>query len=684
MLSFDQLRKDDPQLRAVSLMVFCGLGILLAGLWWVQIVSAREYRESLETQSFRTVRIPAVRGKILDREGNVLAENRPTYSISMYLEELRKQFETAYFKLRDRTRAELDRETKAQEKQLGRRLTKQEKKQFVFGPDKRNVLKQKARYEVASNVVFEISQRLQMPVSLNPTNFQRHYDTRLALPLSLVPNVDPTNIARFEEQLTSPVGLDLELQSTRSYPHQTLASHLIGSLARNNESAEGEDAFFNYRLEDFRGVLGIEYGFDRELRGMAGAKSVQVNNIGYRTTENIWSPAEPGKNVVLTIDLELQQVAEQALQSAPFSGYSPVRGAVVVMDVRNGDVLALVSSPTLNPNHAVQGYPPGEFQRIVDQFAQKNRATQERYMPGSIFKIVVGLACLEAGLNPRATYYVAENPAEPGRGCIKLGNRTIRDTATPGYYDFRRALMKSSNSYFITNGVHLGPERIVRLGHRFHIGERIGLPLRQETPGSFPTLDRLSEGWTDGNTANMCIGQDPVLTTPLQIAVLTSALANGGKVLWPRFVQRIEPPWVGSGEQPVVFPPKPPRDDIGVSARSMSILHEAMVADTEDREGTGRLAAAPGLRICGKTGTAQVQDERNRKIGQTTWFTSFAPYPAPGTSEKPRWAVVVMVENGKSGGDTCAPVAGKIYAVLADRERRAAGQPKPLAKANVN
>ncbi|HEY5914969.1 MAG TPA: penicillin-binding transpeptidase domain-containing protein [Verrucomicrobiae bacterium] len=682
MLIFDQLKKHDPKLQAVSVAILSGLGLLLAGLWWVQVVSAREYRESLETQSFRTVRIPAVRGKILDDSGNVLAENRPAYCLSMYLEELRKPFDQAYFKARDRVRAELHARMQAREKQLGRKLKKQEKKEFAFSTELKLRLKQQARYEVASNVVAELSQRLQVPITLEATNFQRHYQNRLALPYPLLANVDPTNIARFEEQLTSPLGLDLEIQSTRCYPYETVGSHLLGSLSRNNNSAEGEESFFNYRLQDFRGVLGIEYGYDKELRGLAGAKSVQVNNIGYRTTENVWSPAEPGENVVLTIDLEVQQVTEAALQNAPLSTYSPVRGAAVVMDVRTGDVLALASSPTLNPNHAVRGYPPGEYQRIVELFAQKNRATQERYAPGSIFKTVVGLACLEAGFDPKALYYVAENPAEPGKGYIKVGNRPIRDTASPGNYDFRRALMRSSNSYFITNGLRVGAERIVRLGHKFHLGERIGLPLNQETAGSFPTLERLASGWSDGNTANMSIGQDPVLVTPMQIAVLTSALANGGKVLWPRFVTKVESQDPTSGAAPVLYGPRSVRDELGVSARSLSILQEAMVADTEDPEGTGHRAAVPGLRICGKTGTAQIQDEHNRKIGQTTWFISFAPYCPPGSAEKPRWAVVVMVENGKSGGDSCAPVAQKIYGALLNRERRANGHASPLANVN--
>lgn len=659
MLVFDQLKKNDPQLRAMTLVVLGGLGILLAGLWWVQIVSARDYQESLEIQSFRTVRIPAVRGSILDRNHVVLAENRPSYSVSLYLDELRAPFDNAYSNAFRRARAQRTQEAAEAEHRLGRHLTRLERRHFVIDSGERNALREAARCQVASNVIRQVSRRLEEPVVIDLTNFERHYETRLALPYPILENLDSTNIARFEEQSTSPLGVDLEVQSARVYPYQTIAAHVLGCLKRDNDSVEGEEAFFSYRLPDFRGDLGIEYGFDRELRGAAGAKSVLVNNLGYRQTETVWSPAEPGHNVVLTIDLPIQQAAEIALRNVRGP---TTRGAVVVMDVRSGDILALASSPTLDPGIFVQSrIPAEEWRRISELQAQKNRATQENYAPGSVFKLVVGLAALEAGLDPHQLYRVQPNPELPGRGAIFVGRRKVKDTAPPGDYDFRRALMRSSNSYFITNGLRIGPERIIRLGHRFHLGERIGLPLRQETPGFFPK--QIGPTWTDGNTANMCIGQDPVLVTPLQVAVLTSAIANGGKVLWPRLVQSIEPHDPSTGEQPVVFPAGRVRDELGVSARSLKILHEAMLADTEDPEGTGKHAVVPGLRICGKTGTAQIQDERNIKTGQTTWFASFAPY------EQPRWAVIVMVEDGASGGDTCSPVAKPIYKALLERDR---------------
>ena len=211
-------------------------------------------------------------------------------------------------------------------------------------------------------------------------------------------------------------------------------------------------------------------------------------------------------------------------------------------------------------------------------------------------------------------------------------------------------------------------------GQRLHFGERSGLPTRQDAPGQFPSLQRLRTDWSDGNTGNLCIGQDPVWVTPLQIAVLTAAIANDGIVLWPRLVDRIESVDPASPQPPQVFPRGRVRDHLGVSTRTLRILRDAMLANVEDADATGRGAAVPGIRIGGKTGTAQVQDARNVKIGQTTWFASFAPY------EQPRYAVVVMVENGVSGGTTCAPIAGKIYSALLDRERAQLASSPALAR----
>src|SRR5207245_44702 len=359
------------------------------------------------------------------------------------------------------------RQLQEQEKKLTRKLPKEEKKPFALTAQAKTLLRQRTSYQVASQVVQQISQHVQQPIVLDATNFQRHYETRLALPYPVLTNLSPLQIARFEEQSTSPMGFDLEVQSTRVYPYGTTAAHLLGYVQRDDSSAEGEEAFFSYRLPDYRGRVGVEAGYDHQLRGKAGAKSVLVNSVGFRQTENIWSPAEPGQNVVLTIDLKIQQAAERAL---PVFGPA-TRGAVVVMDVDSGDLLALVSSPTLNPNHSIQGFPPGEWQRRQDEHLrpQINRATQENYAPGSIFKTVVGLACLEAGLDPNETVY--------NSGSVQVGKgKPMRDTAPVGHYNFRQALMHSCNTYFVLNGLKAGIGKIVQLGKLFRSGARTGLP----------------------------------------------------------------------------------------------------------------------------------------------------------------------------------------------------------------
>jgi penicillin-binding protein 2 len=678
MLVVDELKKNEPHLRLVAVMLVVGLCLLLAGLWWVQVVSSREYQEHLTTQAYRTIRLPAVRGKILDREGRVLAENQPRYNLSLYLDDLHQPFDKAYGELLKSARAAQKQNIANAEKKLDRSLTKAERKQFAFTPEQLEGLREAARVRVASGVLAQVSQKIGQPLTFDPIAFNRHYAARLALPFPVLKNLDAAQIAQFEENFSGTLGADLELQSVRSYPLGDTAVHLLGYLQRNDESQEGEDAVFNYRIPDFQGAVGVEYGFDEELRGRAGAESLLVNSQGYRQSETIESQPEPGQNVVLTIDLDLQRAAEESIVA--HHGVD-ARAAVVVMDVRNGDVLAMASSPAINPLFFTGGLSPAEMQQEAARRADAklrpeiNRATQENYAPGSIFKVIVGLAALEAGLNPEKFYEVQADPTRPGKGCVYVGKRKIDDTAPPGEYNFKRALERSSNSYFIQIGSDAGAERIAALAERFHLGENFDLPTRQETSGNMPSIDRIHEGWSAGDTANLCIGQGEVEVTPLQMAVVYSAIANGGTVFWPRLVSRVEPQDPMSRDAATNFPSALVCDHIGVSARSLNILRNAMLGETEDVEGTGKPAAVgPEMRICGKTGTAQVEDDHNRVVDHTTWFASFAPY------ENPKYAVVVMVESGISGGDSCAPIAHDIYETILEKEKSGAG--KILATTN--
>ncbi len=667
MLVVDELKKNDPQLRLVAMGLAAGLCILLTGLWWVQVVSAREYQNHLDTQTYRTIRLPAVRGKIIDREGRVLAENRPRYNLSLYLDEFRDQFKDEYNSLRPITITATAPPfwkfwSSAKTVQTNRVRLKQ--KQI-------DALTQQARYNVVSRHVALISQKLGESVTLDPKKFTQGYEQARSMPYKIMEDLGDAQIARFHENFSGGLGADLELQSVRSYPLGTTAAHLLGELRQDDSSIAGEESFFNYRLPDYRGVTGVEGKFNSELHGRAGQETVLVNSAGYRQSGDVETQPLAGANVTLTIDLDLQRAAEKALQNK-FG--EKINGAIVVMDVRSGDVLAMVSSPTFDPNDFASKISHEKYQQLQDLEAEKNRTTFENYAPGSIFKPVVALAALEKGLNPNEVYHVQADPARGGKGCIYIGKRKIEDTVLAGDYDFKRALIHSSNAYFIWHGLRPGVlENIVRLGKEFHLGERAGVFTNQETRGNFPAEKQIRAGWHDGETANLCIGQGAIDVTPIQMAVMYSAIANGGAVLQPRIVSRIEPQDAASTVVATNFPAGVVRNRISVSPRSLKILHDAMFADVQGGEGTGTRAAVPGFNICAKTGTAQVQDSANRIIGHNYWFASFAPY------ENPRYTVVVLVQSptlGGSGGDNCAPIAHDIYVKIFQKE----SAPKTVAR----
>jgi len=657
MLIFDQLRKNDRQLQVLSICVLSGLGLLLLGLWYVQVLSAKRFKNSQISQSFRAVRIPAIRGKILDANGIVLAENRPSYNVNLYLDELRPLFQTRYGNAKSQVLGEL--------KKSGAN-PKLSREQIIQ-------LGRQTRYQVVSNLFLLVTSALQSPQILNEKQFIQHYDQRLFLPMPVLAGLTPQQTALFVEQAGRFPGFDLDVQPVRVYPHRAAAAHLLGHLQRD-DSVDDEDVFFNYRMPDYKGVIGIEGVLDEPLRGRTGVKSVLVNSLGYRQAENIWAPAEAGRNAFLTIDLAIQTAAEQALRSAPVPYSGPPRGAVVILDPRNGDLIAMASNPVYDPNDLVQHLSPEKAEYLNDPTLrpQINRAMQENYAPGSIFKIVVGLAGLEAGtLDPEEIYN------SPGYYELVRGQR-IRDPAGPGEFNFRRALLKSSNSYFIHEGLKLGVDRIVEMGQRFHLGERTGILPHQEAPGILPTREwrkeKLGGAWFDGHTANISFGQGELAVTPLQVAVMIAAVANGGKVFWPRLVARTEPQDPFADDAPVPFPAGRIRSLLNVTKRSLDILRDAMAADVEHEEGTGKKAFVSGLRICAKTGTAQITTGR-KVVGHTVWFASFAPY------ENPRYVVVVMIETeqGGSGGDTCAPVARQVYLALQKRDQSRPAKPETLA-----
>ncbi len=668
MLLFDQLNKGDRPLRVVAWGIAAGLLILLGGLWKVQVMSAAKYRERQENQSFRTVRVPAMRGKILDRNGRELVGNYPRYRLSLYLDELRPQFQDEY--RRQKTNLLVSRRLDPSPQPEGflawvAGKFRRERRGSGLTVADIDFLNRSARYAVVSNAVVAIYTRMNGSTNVRfyaEEQFHSYWLTKRALPMPVIEECTPAQIASMTERGWSVPGARLELVPIRSYPNGKVAVHLVGHLRRNDDYDE-EEGRFDYRQRDYVGAIGLERAYDTELRGAAGARSIMVNSLGYRHQHGEQELAEPqpGMNLVTTLDLGLQQACERSL--ADVSGDE--RGAVVVMDVNNGDVLAMASAPSFDPAEFIDGVTWQRWTNVLMAEPARpmfNRATYGEYAPASIFKIINGLALLEDGVSPDEIYQVRPDPKRPGGGVYRLGRREIEDTAPPGPYDFRRAFIRSSNSYFIDYGLRLGWEKLLAMGHRFGLGEDTGIRILEVADGHFPTTEEVrSKGWTTGDLANICIGQGQMTVTPLQLAVAVSAVANGGKVFWPRVVDRIEPGDVFAEGETTQVRPGQVRSVIPVARRHFEFVRAAMRDDVADAEGTGEAARLEGFAVCGKTGTAEIKG--NGRKDKVTWFASFGPFEAP------RFAVIVMVESGRSGGGTCAPVAKRIYEFLRDRER---------------
>jgi penicillin-binding protein 2 len=667
MLIFDQLKRSDRHLQVLAVGVLAGMGILLSGLWYLQVISAKRYRADVQGQSFRTVRVPAIRGQILDRNRQPLADNRPSYNVNLYLEELRRNF---YF-----------------------HYTNEVKRAFIEANPNvkltdgiKNDLQRQARYQVVSNYAVQVSSIIQEQRPLlekDEKEFHKHYDSRRSLPLPLLKDLSFKQVCMFAEKTPSISSLALDTQPLRIYRNNSTAAHLLGHLRRDDIPTNGVDFDFQFYLPDYRGVTGIEGAFERELRGKPGAKLVLVNSMQYRQSEEMWAQPEPGNNVILTIDLAIQQAAEKALNSTIVEN---VRGAAVVMDCQNGDLLALASVPTFDPNEFMSPISPDRMATLNDekQIPMFNRAVYGLYQPGSIFKIITGLACLEAGLDPEQIYESKAGFRLTPRGHL------WRDTAPTGSYTFRRAFYLSSNTYFIDYGLKkAGAKRIVEMGQRFGLGVRTGISEGLEAKGYFPDHENLKKRdgnrWRDGDTCNLSIGQGELKVTPLQMAVMTAAIANGGKLLKPRLIMRIEPQDPAAENALKEFPAGQIRDEVKLDPQHLNLIRQSMLDDVEAydegarRWATGHNAKVKGMSVCGKTGTAQVFDEHNEFIEWTTWFVSYAPF------ESPRYAVVVIIEGGGSGGGTCAPPTRMIYEALLKREQQAPAKTENLPqKAGVS
>jgi penicillin-binding protein 2 len=459
------------------------------------------------------------------------------------------------------------------------------------------------------------------------------------LPVRLRRNLTMEEMQKVEEWKLELPGVIVEVEPQRVYPNSRFAAHLLGYVREANDEQLKQG---RYRRGDMVGQSGLERLLDEFLRGKDGGERIEVDAMGRPMRLIQSTEPHPGAQVVTTVDRRMQEAAEKAME-----GHA---GAVVVMDPRNGDVLAMVSTPAFEIDRFTGSIDRDAWLRVMKdpEFPLLNRTIQSQYAPGSIFKIVVAAAGLQEGtLTPADRTYC--------NGEFQLGTWTFKDWKREGHGSVNTldAIRHSCNIFFYQAGLKIGGAAITRYASAFGFGQPTGIDLGTEKFGLVPQPKgrlRRAPTFQAGDIINMSIGQGQVLVTPMQVARFMAAVANGG-VLWkPRLVQRIERPergvvWSDTGTV---------TGHVDLNPAVWAFLRQSLWAVVNDN-GTGAAARIPGLDIAGKTGTAQMMANSRADKGQDhAWFAAFAPV------KDPEVVVVVLVERGGKGGQVAAPIARKI------------------------
>ena len=594
---------------ALSALFIFGELVLGISLFRIQVLNVADSRESQEEQIIRRVRVPGMRGRILDCKDRVLAECRPSYCIHCNLEEFQRRGAVS------NTIAAVD------------------------------------------EAVDRVAATLHLSRQITKDQITRHLRTASAIPLVVWRDIDDRVFAQFCERLQEFPGFTDHVECERFYPYGSLAAHILGYTGRGESwGADNDPVYFSEK--DMMGRDGVENFYNRYLAGVTGERRIRVDARGFRptkarqslladTSEGGVEPAD-GLDLRLTLDIKIQADVERELHS--------VTGACVVLNPQNGAVLALASSPTFNPNDCVPTLSPAVYASLTNAPAKRgqNRAISEGYAPGSTFKPITALAGLATGWMPEDEYDCS--------GVYRLGSLRLHCWNRYGhsYVNVRQALKESCNTFFCNLGTAIGSNAVIQAARAFGLGARTGIDLNGEYAGVVPDDEwkRLwyNEPWYPGDTCQMCIGQGMLLVTPLQMAVVAATLGNGGDIYRPYLYAR-----------DFLSAPKPVRhipfdDDV------LALVRDGM-KDVVDA-GTGRgiairtdTAITPNGRhrryrlnveCGGKTGTAEIgRGETKRK---NTWIIAFAPF------DKPTIAIAMIVERGESGGKTVAP---RVHNVLA-------------------
>jgi penicillin-binding protein 2 len=623
-------RRVSPRLRIqfLGLCMLGGLAALSTRLWWVQVARGTEYTKMIRGSSEATVRIPSVRGEIRDRNGLTLVQNRASYEVDFYLPEMVKGY---------------------RERVGSPPMT--EYRSTINGMPKD--LKEPDIVKIVNTGVVPRLDELDLARNYNASQLQRHFRTNTEVPYSYIKDIDFPTMAKFSEHDVGLPGVDITIKPVRSYVYGSLASHMLGYVGLPDDTNKDEAKKFSFYQPDVEGKSNVEKAMDEYLKGKPGVRYMRRNAKGQIDGVLREEPPQAGANVNLTIDARIQMIAEEAIRSVG-------RGAAVVVDPNNGNILAMVSAPSFDPNTFIPSIKLKDWEALRKDEANPliNRAVSA-FPPGSTFKLVTTLAGLRKGL--------ANQHFNCGGG-VSYGDHFFHcwigeKGGSHGVIGIADAIKVSCNSFFYQFGNAAGIEAIDETGESLGLGQTSGVEITNESPGVLPGPDWMHihyprERWSSAYTANVSIGQGYDLVTPLQLAMVYATVGNGGVSYYPKLVQSVTDaegkPILNSKGAPVIpTAPKIHRDlRFDFSKQQIELARRGLWKVVNEDGGTGKSARLSGVQVAGKTGTAQAMTEGKKDT--IAWFACFAPY------DQPKYAIAVMVQGGEHGGSVAAPIATRI------------------------
>ncbi len=621
----DRSHKTNPRLYLFYGIISLSFIILGFGLAYQQLVKHSEYKQQEAVQNTRRIILPGPRGDIYDRNGQLLVGNRPLLSAIIYVNEIRTEFRSEYFRL---VREE-------------RRLQEEARKRGeTFKRARSNELNIRARSNVVRKYSEEIEAITGREADLTPKEIERHFYQNLLLPLTLVADLSPEEYALLVEQLPVDSPIQILSGSARYYPYGNYAAHTLGFVVSTEDiEAEGlpGDDLLTFRFKGRVGRTGVERAFEDHLQGTSGGEIWVVDPSGFQHERIEYVPPVKGKDLSISIDADIQAVGEEALVGKT--------GAIVAMDVNTGEILAMISKPSYNLNDFSPYIPSRVYNDARERGALINRAAQGLYPPGSTFKLVCAIAGLHEGL-------ITDDIIINCPGYYYVGKRRFHCHQRYGHGDqtLEEAIKNSCNVFFYSIGIELGIEPLAETARLFGLNDQTGIELPGETRSMHVgdpewKRERFYERWYPGDTANVAIGHGYIRNTPLQMACFAASLARGETFTQPTIKRLPENTVVDHGGKL-----------IPISETDYNRILGGMFLAAS--EGTARRVNIPGVEMAGKTGTADVIS--NGEELNIAWFLGFAPI------ERPEVAVVVMVEGTQvsddyHGGSTSAPVAKAIF-----------------------